>query len=103
MAAYLIAAYDIGNPDEYAKYNPGGLETIMGTIMKHGGKVLMAGGENTWLAGERQALVVIEFPTVDAAKAWEADPDYAPVKAIRHGATTNRFEVIGPQFVMPEG
>ena len=101
MAAYLIASYDVSDPDEFAKYNPGSLPVIMQTIQKHGGKVLAAGGPAEWFAGDRHALVIIEFPTVDAAKAWEDDPDYAPAKAIRVASTTNRVEVITAAFVPP--
>ena len=101
MAAYLIASYDVADPDEYAKYNPGSMPVIMQTVTKHGGIVLAAGGPCDWLAGERQALVVIEFPTVEAAKAWESDPDYAPAKAIRVASTTNRVEVITAKFQPP--
>lgn len=103
MSAYLIIAYDVSDPERYAEYNPGSLPTIMQTVQKHGGKVLVAGAKPNWHAGNRKALVVMEFPSVDAAEAWEADPDYASAKEIRLASTTNRVEVIAPQFVPPSG
>ena len=42
MAGYFIASYDVSNADTYAKYNPGSLDVIMGTVAKHGGKLLVA-------------------------------------------------------------
>jgi uncharacterized protein (DUF1330 family) len=101
MPAYFIATYDISDPDEYAKYNPGAMQTIMGTCMKHKGKPLVATGEADWEAGKRHTLVVIEFPSVEDANGWLNDPEYVPLKAIRVGATTNRIELVAPGFVMP--
>ena len=53
MAGYFIASYDVSNADTYAKYNPGSLEVIMGTVAKQGGKLLVATDQATWIAGER--------------------------------------------------
>jgi uncharacterized protein (DUF1330 family) len=39
--------------------------------------------EGDW-APER--IVVIEFPTVDAAKRWYDSPEYAAARAVRAGA-----------------
>lgn len=103
MAAYLVLAYDITDPEVYAQYNPGSLPVIMQTVTRHGGKALSAGSDGDWLAGDRQTLVVFEFPSVDAAHAWEDDPDYAAAKALRLASTGNRIEVIAPEFVMPTG
>ncbi|MBN4049472.1 DUF1330 domain-containing protein [bacterium AH-315-N03] len=101
MPAYFVASYDVTDPEAYAKYSPGSIPTIMSTMTKHGGKLLAAGTENTWIAGERKTLVIMEFPTVEAAQAWEADEEYAKVKPIRLGSTGNRVEVIAPGFVPP--
>jgi uncharacterized protein (DUF1330 family) len=103
MPGYFIASYDVNDPEEYAKYNPGSMDVLMGTMTKHGGKVLVAGPQDDWIAGKRNALVVIEFPTVEAAKAWTEDPEYAKIKPFRLNSTTNRLEVIAAQFEMPKG
>jgi len=101
VPAYLIASYDITDEDEYAKYNPGSIDLIMKTVGRHGGKVLAAGPDNDWFAGERAMIVLMEFPSREAANAWENDPDYRPAKEIRVGSTGNRFEAIAPEFVPP--
>ena len=103
MAGYFMASYDVSNADTYAKYNPGSLEVIMGTVAKHAGKVLVATDQATWIAGERKMVVIMEFPTVEAAQAWLDDEDYGKVKGFRIDGTSNRFEVIAPQFVPPAG
>ena len=101
MPGYMIATYDVTDPEGYAKYSPGSLETIMGTIAKHGGKVLVAGGEAHWYAGERKAVVVVEFPTFEAAKAWEEDPEYGEVRGLRIESTSNRVELVVDGFKPP--
>ncbi len=103
MAACFIASYDITDADTYARYNPGSLEVIIETIEKHGGKVLAAGPNNEWIADKRTMVVMLEFPSVETAKAWESDPDYAPARQFRHDSTGARFEVIAPEFVPPSG
>ena len=101
MAAYMIFAYDVTNPEEYAKYNPGSMGLIMETLQKHGGKPISAGVDSEWLQDSRQVVVVIEFPNAAAAHAWEDDPDYQAAKAIRIASTGNRIEIIAPEFVPP--
>lgn len=47
--------------------------------------------------------MLIEFPTMEDAIAWEADEEYAPAKAIRVGSTTNRVEFVASAFMPPGG
>jgi uncharacterized protein (DUF1330 family) len=94
-----VYAYDVTDENEYAKYSPGSIPSIMQTVAKHGGKVLANHGD--WRERSRGHFVLIEFPSVEAAHAWDADPDYAPARAIRHGSTANRLELVAPQFVPP--
>jgi uncharacterized protein (DUF1330 family) len=103
MPGYFIASYDIKDPDGYAKYMPGSMDVVMGTMTKHGGKLLVAGPQENWIAGERNAVVVIEFPSVEAANAWVNDPEYVKVKPFRLESTTNRIELVAAQFEMPKG
>ena len=67
MAAHAVISYDVSDPEVFQQYNPGSLPVIMQTMMKHGGKALAAGGDNDWEAGERQLVIIIEFPNKDAA------------------------------------
>ena len=94
MTAYLIVTYDVSDPDRFADYNPGSLREIGATVSKHGGQVLAGGLAETTLGEGTQKGVVLSFPSVDDAKAWQADEDYAPLKAIRLESTTNVTEFI---------
>ena len=39
-------------------------------------------------------LVLLEFPTIEAARAWHASEDYAPAKALRQATSTGDMVVI---------
>lgn len=96
MSALLIVSYDVSDPDGYAQYNPGSLEQIFATVAKHGGQALAAGPPEVVVGSMEHTVVCISFPDVDAAQAWLADDEYAPLKAIRHNSTSNIKEYIVP-------
>ncbi len=98
MAAFLIANYDITDAERFAEYNPGSLREIASTIKKHGGQVLASGPTEVTVGETGGKTVLISFPDADAAKAWQADDEYAPLKAIRYRATTNITESIVDGF-----
>lgn len=96
MSAFLVITYDITDPDRFAEYNPGSLPEIGATIAKHGGKPIFAAPPERLDGEARQTAIGIEFPDADAAKAWLADDDYAPLKAIRLEATDNITTYVVP-------
>jgi len=55
------------------------------SIAHYGGRYRVRGGTHEVLEGEWHPtrLVVLEFPSVDAAKRWYASPEYGDVKPIR--------------------
>lgn len=86
MPAYIIADEEITDPAAFDIYK----SRVLPLIQKHGGRFLSRGGTATaletgrgWTPGR---MVIIEFPDMDALRAWYDDPDYAPVLAIRLGA-----------------
>jgi len=90
MTAYLIASYDVTDPETYAKYNPASLEQIGGLVARHGGRVLAAGADGDWLGDSRRdVMVLLEFPSREAAMAWHEDPDYVPIRALRLASTNH--------------
>ena len=102
MPAYLIATYDIHDHETYAKYNPGNMDTITRVLARHHGKVLAVGVENEWMGdATRDALVILEFPTREAALAWHEDPDYLPARQFRLASTQNVLACVVDGFVPP--
>jgi uncharacterized protein (DUF1330 family) len=94
MSAYFILTFDVTNADRFAEYNPGSLPSIVPTIAKHGGEIVFAGPPEAIVGSAKQIAVGIKFPDADAAKAWLADDEYAPFKAIRMESTTNVAEYV---------
>ncbi|MFT6984318.1 MAG: hypothetical protein ACJAT7_000104 [Psychromonas sp.] len=100
MTVYFIVSYDIADPEQYAKYNPGSNHITAGTVLKHGGEIIVATQNTLLLSGDDAAMrVIIQFPSRDAALAWHDDPEYAAAKAIRLSATTNVTAYIVDKFV----
>ncbi len=56
-------------------------------VEKHGGKLIIRTTEAVRVEGSRglpTVVVVLEFPTREAAQAWHGDPDYQPLIALRN-------------------
>ncbi len=76
---------------------PGYLEPVAALVTKHGGKYLArtASHERVEGDGETVALrVILEWPNRDAAKAFMADPDYAPHLAARTAGSVSHHVLI---------
>jgi len=81
MAVYFIAELDVHDPVGIEEYRKG----VPATIAKYGGRYLVRGGACAKLEGDWQPkrLVVLEFPSMEKAKAWYDSEDYRGLKAIR--------------------
>ena len=89
MPAYIISRIQITDPAKYAEYK----KVTPGAVAKHGGKFIVRGGELATLEGppETRRLVVIEFPTLEQAKAFYHSPEYSAAREIRAGAAIAEF------------
>ena len=96
MSVYMMITYDVSDPERFKDYNPGSLKEIFGTIAKHGGAIVGAGPTESVTGSAESVCVCLTFPDADAGKAWLADDEYAPLKAIRYESTTNTTEYIVP-------
>jgi uncharacterized protein (DUF1330 family) len=81
MPAYVIVNIDVFDPEGYLKYK----DIATPTVPLYGGRYIVRGGENGILEGDWQPkrVVVLEFPTLERAKAWWNSPEYTPAKEIR--------------------
>ena len=84
MAAYLIVDVEVQDPAGYEQYRAG----VPALIRKHGGEYLVRGGhleviEGTW---RPKRVVVLKFPDRQSAQAFIDDPEYRPLKELRHRA-----------------
>lgn len=92
MAAYLIVDIDVHDPDTYQTY----AAQVPALVARHGGTYLVRGGNPQPVEGDwsPSRVVVLQFPDEAAARAFNDDPDYAPVKAIRHRASTGKMILV---------
>ncbi len=96
MAAYFVVMQQVHDTDRYLnEYVPG----VMPFLEKHGGEVLAAGFEGEALEGDPpNSTIVIRFPDAGAARAFLDDPDYQPVKELRHSITSQGRTVVMPEY-----
>ncbi|CUH39710.1 hypothetical protein JSE7799_02438 [Jannaschia seosinensis] len=81
--AYWIAHVTVTDPDPYALYAKGATEAFE----KHGARVLARGGEVVGLEGEsRPRNVIIEFDSMEAARACYDSAEYQAAREHRIGA-----------------
>jgi uncharacterized protein (DUF1330 family) len=94
MAAYVIADLDIQDATGFEEYR----RRVPATIERYGGRYLVRGGAHEVVEGEWQPrrLVVLEFPSMAAARRWYDSEEYREPKAIRfRTARTNAIFVEG--------
>jgi uncharacterized protein (DUF1330 family) len=92
MSAYIIVEVTIHDHDAYEEYK----KLTPASLLPFEGKFVVRGGACETLEGgwEPQRIVVLEFPTMEQAKAWWASDTYAPARAIRWNAANSRMIVI---------
>ena len=85
MSAYVIADIDVKDPVRYADYR----KMVPASIEAYGGRFLARGGKVESLEGPwaPKRTVIVEFPSVERAKAWWDSAEYAPAKALRRSAS----------------
>lgn len=84
MPAYLVAFVTVEDAARYREYTA----HTPRVIAAHGGRFIVRNGARETVEGaeEPRRLVIIEFPSMDAARGFIQSPDYARVKALREGA-----------------
>jgi uncharacterized protein (DUF1330 family) len=92
MASYIVADIEITDPDEYQKY----AQQTAGTLKEYGGKFLVRGGQPETVEGDWKAtrIVIIEFPSVEQAKAWYDSPEYSAIKGIRQRSAISNILLV---------
>jgi uncharacterized protein (DUF1330 family) len=80
---YFVARITVTDPERYSAY----AKAASLAMARYGGKVLVRGGPVDTLEGEGRARnVVIEFASLEQAKAYYHSPEYQAAKALREGA-----------------
>ncbi|MDP7546690.1 MAG: DUF1330 domain-containing protein [Alphaproteobacteria bacterium] len=89
---YLIAQIDVHDAETYAKYTA----QTPGTVANFGGKFIVRAGQWESLEGSEPGprVVVIEFPSYEAAKGWYNSEEYQAIVGLRQAASTGSAFVV---------
>ena len=92
MPGYLIASVEVTDPDAYADYRA----QVPAVVERFGGRFLVRGGTIEAKEGDLgiERLVILEFPTIEAARAFYDSPDYAPLIRLREASTRSRVALV---------
>ena len=92
MSAYIIANVDVSDPVQYEEYK----KLSSAAMQAHGAEVCVRGGKVEVLEGDwsPSRLVVLKFPSVEAAKKFSASAEYGKARASRQGAAVMRMIVV---------
>lgn len=89
MTAYVIVDTHIVDPDRFKEY----AGQVSQTLEPYGGRFRVRGGAHETVEGDYRParVVVIEFPDLQAAKAWYASPAYRDILPIRLQSSRTSF------------
>ncbi len=95
---YWVAFADVSDPEGYKAY----IAENAKAFSKYGARFLVRGGQSETPEGQPRArVVVIEFPSYDAALDCYRSPEYAKAMALRQGKSVMDLAIVegydGPQ------
>ena len=92
MAVYVIVNINIKDLAAYDAYKTGAPPLVK----KHGGEYLARGGATEVLEGGwvPNRIALLKFPDLAAAKALLSDPEYQPLKALRHSIADTQMVAV---------
>jgi len=90
MPAYVIVQIEVTNPTQYEKYK----ELAPAVVRQYGGRYLVRGQPVETLEGSwsPRRFVILEFDSIQKAKAWWNSAEYREPKRLRQAST--RTEMI---------
>ena len=89
---YAIVRVNITDPEHYAVYRAGTEDSLK----PYGGRFIVRGGATECVEGswDAERTVVIEFPSIDQARAWYHGEAYQQLAAIRREASSADFVLV---------
>ena len=92
MAGYVIVQVDIKDPNRFAQYK----DMVPPTLEVYGGRYLVRGGDLECFEGQwdPKRLVIIEFDSVEKARAWWQSDEYAPAKKLREQSADSKLVIV---------
>lgn len=92
MSAYVISEVEVIDPTLVDSYRT----LAAASTARHGGRYIVRGGAIEAVEGKPvpKMLVVVEFPTMEQARAWYRSPDYVEALKISHNAMRRRLILV---------
>jgi uncharacterized protein (DUF1330 family) len=92
MPAYIVADIRVQDDAKYELYRT----RVPASLALYGGRFLVRGGkvetlEGTWSPSR---LVILEFPSMERARAWWDSEEYAEAKELRRAASEGKFLLV---------
>jgi uncharacterized protein (DUF1330 family) len=95
MKAFVIAAETPKDESVFSEYR----KAVPATLEAFGGKFIVRGGDLKLLEGEwpHARLVIIEFPSREAAEGWYRSPEYQKIIGLRLSSTVTNLIIVEGQ------
>ena len=92
MKAYLVLDFAVRDVRGFMPY----VAQIPAFIAKHGGRYVVQGAKPESVEGDwtPQRMVILEFPSREAAQAFLDDPEAQPLFALRHDTTDSQLVLV---------
>jgi uncharacterized protein (DUF1330 family) len=91
-SAYILANITVTNPEQYEEY-----KKLSSAAMKaHGAEVCIRGGKVELLEGDwmPERVVLLKFPSVEAARQFNDSVEYGAARQSRQGAAVMRMVLV---------
>jgi len=92
MPAYIISDVTVSDAEAFQTYRT----RAAASIAHYGGHYLVRGGPIEKLEGDwsPQAIVIVEFPDLERARAWYRSPEYAHALEVRDQALSRNLILV---------
>ena len=92
MPAYLIVRASVSDSAAYESYK----RLAQRAVQRFEGRYLVRGGDSVTLEGaeEQRRVVVIEFPSMERARAFYDSAEYQEARSYRVGAAEAQFIIV---------
>jgi uncharacterized protein (DUF1330 family) len=92
MSAYIVVEVQVNDPVRYEDYK----KMVPSSLAAYGGRFIVRGGKVETLEGDwaPKRFVMVEFPSLEKAKAWWASEEYAQAKALRQATAQTQMIVV---------
>jgi len=91
-SAYILANVQVTNPAQYEEYK----KFSSAAMQVHGAEVCVRGGKAEVLEGDwaPERVVLLKFPSLEAARRFNDSPEYGRARAARQGAAVMRMVLL---------